>query len=320
MGIVRTRKKKQLYTALASAGATAVIAAGGFYWFYQESHDREIELKNKYQAQVEELEDVAAQSVLGYALKEPVARGDVITGDDIKEVYVSEAGAGDLFLYNLIDSPDHTFYARADLSAKTTLTNAMVYEDEKVNDDTREIEYSFIELPSKIAVGEYIDIRIQFPTADEYVLLSKKKVKDVVGTTVWFDIDEGELLTMSSAIVDAYLEQGTKIYAVNYVDDQMQPKASMTYPVKDNVKELISSSPNIVERAKLNLEKQNRARLEQNLTDMGIDQKATVETGAAAVQSKVNQENAQRTAEERVNALNEQSQTQTQEDLVGGSE
>lgn len=284
--------------------------------------EREIALKQEYKEKMEKLQYVADQSENAYALNQDVQAGDQITQSMLEPVYVSKAAASDdRFLENTWKAAEEEgipYFAKTDLKAKTPLTKSIVYAEEMITNDIREGEYSFIELPSKIQVGSYIDIRIQFPTGDDFVLFSKKKVKDTVGVSLWVDVDEGEIMTMSSAIVDAYVE-GAKIYAMPYVDGHMQQKAEMTYPVKLNVKELIEKNPNIVNIAKLNLEQQNRARVEENLKVMDEITREKVSSGEQATKSAVSQDQEKRSAEERINSVNEQAQ-QEQAELVGGSE
>ena len=49
-------------------------------------------------------------------------------------------------------------------------------EDIKTLDDLRKQEYNMLVLPSQLATGEYIDIRLALPTGQDYVVLGKKKV------------------------------------------------------------------------------------------------------------------------------------------------
>lgn len=319
MGI-RLRTKKLIYSGLAGAGIMLLLSSTGGYLAYNKMEEREIALKREYKGKMEALQLVADQSENALALNQDVAKGEQITESMLTEVYVPEgAAAGDRFLLNTWEAAGDTpYFAKTDLTANTLLTESIVYAEEMITNDIREGEYSFIELPSKLEVGKYIDIRIQFPTGDDFVLFSKKKVKDALGVTVWFDIDEGEIMTMSSAIVDAY-EQGAKIYALPYVDEHMQQKSEMTYPVKLNVKELIEKDPNIVNIAKLNLEQQNRARVEENLKALDEITKEKIRAGEAATKNALTQDQEKRSAEDRINALNEHQQ-QEQYDLVGGGE
>lgn len=317
MGI-RLSTKKLIYSGLAGATGMIVICGVGGYFGYNHMQEKEIRLINQYEEELSVLEKTAAQSEIAYALKTDIEKGTVITEDMLNRVYVPTYAISE----DVVEPPDltlkgdGTLFAKTDLKANTVLVESMFYSNENISNDAREAEYSFIELPSNVAAEKYVDIRIQFPTGDEYVVLSKKRVNNIAGMTVWMNVEESEILTISSAIVDAYV-QGAKIYAMPYVDSQMQKASTVTYPVKDNVKELITDSPNVVNFAALRLEERNRLRLENNLNALDEDAKAKVENGDS--QTNLKAEESKSTAEDRMNELNSQA-VQQQQDLIGGGE
>lgn len=280
-------------------------------------HDKQLALIDKYEKQIDELEFIAGNSEVAYSLRDPVVKGEVITESMLQKVYVPNGAKSEdiILLPDLELKGKPTLYAKTELSANTVLTKSMFYQEENITNDIREGEYSFIEIPSNVKKDSYVDLRIQFPTGDDYVVLSKKKVKNLSGITMQMNVGEGEILTISSAVVDAYLE-GAKIYAVPYVDEHMQVESIMTYPLKQNVKELMESSPNVVNIAKYHLEKQNRQRLENYLQVMSEEQRSKVESGESVQSSKVEADNARKSQEERLNEANKAAEQQ--QDLIGG--
>lgn len=282
--------------------------------FYTKSQERELALRTKYKAELDVLSETVQQNAKGYALKEDVERGSILTKDLLVEVTLPNA-AKSVDALELIDVNNFTHFARTDLKANTVLVDSMVYKEENVPNDLREGEYSFIELPTNLKSDDFVDVRIQFPNGDDYIFLSKKKVKDVVGLTLWVDMNEGEQLTMSSAIVDAFVEEA-KIYAMPYVDGPMQAASQVTYPVKSNVLELINESPNIVNRATLNLERQNRQRLENELNKTSKEERMKLREG----QSKNDNAREQDDAERELNEMNNQSETPSPDELIGNLE
>lgn len=158
-------------------------------------------------------------------------------------------------------------YLKIELKKNTPITSSMLFEDGVTPKDLRNQEFRLIELPTKLKKNDFVDVRIKFPTGQDYILLSKKKVEDLANNTVWYQMNEKEILTMSSGIVDAYLNDAT-IYALSYVDPYMQEKAAVTYPPNQRVLDLIESDPNIVEVAKTELERQYRKKLEAELKAM----------------------------------------------------
>lgn len=135
--------------------------------------------------------------------------------------------------------------------AKTMVTKDMVSEiDNQVTKDLRMQEFNMILLPSQLKNGDYVDIRYSLPTGENYIVLPKKRVIYTTQTGIWLELTEDELLTIENAIVEAYAIDGSRIYAIQYVEPGMQDAAIATYPVNQATLTLIQSSPNIVQTAK----------------------------------------------------------------------
>lgn len=130
---------------------------------------------------------------------------------------------------------------------------AFIYEEDgkiKVNSGVRMEEYNMISLPSKLKVGDYIDIRLQLPTGETFIVASKKYVEDTDETTVWVKVSEEEILAINNAIVEAYSMKGSKIYANVYVEGGYQGKADVTYVPSEAVLQLIDGDGNIINTAR----------------------------------------------------------------------
>ena len=144
--------------------------------------------------------------------------------------------------------------AKLDLTAGTTLTESMIADSEEVTtDDIRMQEYNMIVLPTELVIGDYIDIRLQLPNGQDFIVISKKKVENANADTIWMKLSEDETLTMSSAIVEAYIMTGSKLYAVTYVEAGNQKQAVATYMPNSAVVDLINTDSNITAEAKSNL-------------------------------------------------------------------
>lgn len=140
---------------------------------------------------------------------------------------------------------------KINVPAGTIITKDMLVEsDALTTDDQRIQEYNMILLPSQLKSGDYIDIRFSLPKGQDYIVLSKKKVLQCTSTGIWMKLSEDELLTLQNAIVESYTIQGSKLYAIEYSEPGLQAKAEQTYPVSQEVLELINKNPNVVETAK----------------------------------------------------------------------
>ena len=138
-----------------------------------------------------------------------------------------------------------------------------------------------IVLPMDLATGDYVDVRVQFPNGQDFIVVSKKEVEipNVNGTdsndTIWISLTEDEILHMSCAIVDVAQVKGAKIYATKYTEAGMQKAATPTFPVNESTSALIRSDSNILERAKNEVanryNNQNSANLRNNYIQSSIN-------------------------------------------------
>ena len=61
---------------------------------------------------------------------------------------------------------------------------------------------------------------------------------------------EDEILTLGNAVVEAYIMNGSKLYATIYTEPGRQKKSEVTYVTSDEVIKLIDKDSNIVEKAR----------------------------------------------------------------------
>ena len=193
--------------------------------------------------------------------------------DTISRVY-EEPATGEFYVYKLDASVMSTggkkerkkeylklqnvpVLAKVAMNANTVMTpNLVVQSDEVVTDDIRQQEYNMVILPVDLMTDDYVDIRLMTPGGQDFIVVSKAKVDipmnsdgTYVGDTVRINLREDEILSMSSAIVEAYGLLGAKLYATKYVEAGMQEPSMPTYTPNAAVTAQIQSNPNIVELA-----------------------------------------------------------------------
>ncbi|MCI8655115.1 MAG: hypothetical protein HFJ48_04505 [Clostridia bacterium] len=154
--------------------------------------------------------------------------------------------------------------AKLDMKMNTVVTLEMIAKsDERITDDVRKQEYNCVVLPLDLETGDYVDFRLLLPNGQDYIVVSKKQVtlataedpNPEVGTlwtssdTIWVNLREDEILSMSCAIVDAYKISGAKLYATVYKDPGMQRPATPTYLVNAETAALLQKDPNILSEA-----------------------------------------------------------------------
>lgn len=303
MSKIRQRTKNLLAAGSVGALCAAIVLSGVFFYYQWVTGKEKRALIQDYESQIEELLEEQRQLTDGrqqlYVLKRAIKAGTVITNEDVTTIQISRE-----------DAPSHALDKQAivgkisklDLPKNSPLLASMLYEAGITPDDLRNQEFSMIYLPTDLETNQYVDVRIQFPSGHDYIVLTKKRVEKLNGHTVFYTMNEQEILFMSSAIVDAFLNGG-RLYALSYVDPYMQEPAVTTYPPNPYVIALIEASPNIVEKASLKLESRMREQLEQELNEMDEQDKRQVINGRESI--------------EELQTRREQAETRMMEESVG---
>lgn len=263
---LRKQSRQMIYAGLTGAGAVGLLFGGYVIYNVITMNDTKSEMESQYASAYEQKEAELLQQwntgAQGWVTVRDVEAGEPILPEDIKLIAVPDAQAP-RNLWSSTKQMDGQV-AKIELKKGTAITTEMVYEDTPAPPDLRNRELQVVLLPTSLAQGDNIDVRIQFPTGQDYILLSKKKVERLNEATLWITMTEEEILSLSSAIVDAYLHKAS-IYALTYVEPQFQTAAIPTYPANSEVLKLLESDPNIVRRAEQELSRQVRSSLESSL-------------------------------------------------------
>ncbi|WP_438350947.1 SAF domain-containing protein [Paenibacillus sp. FA6] len=288
MSKIRQRTKNLIVAGLVGAISMGIVASGGaIYMINQQANDQRL-LRVDYESKLKEaeklLQDQQAIMEKVVVTSKELPAGVELTEEDLKIIQIPETEAP----ANMVHSKNDLIgkILKIDVGVNTPVMNSIVFEEGVTPNDLRAQEYNVMELPTQIRKGQFVDVRISFPTGEDFIVLSKKKVNDVSVTTVWYNVNESEILAMSSATVDAYLNSA-KIYATTYVDPFMQDKAIENYPVNLQVIDLIESDPNVLVKASEQLKKSVRRNLELNLSEMNETDKVRIENGDVILQQRV---------------------------------
>lgn len=263
---LRQKTKQMLIAGFIGAAAVGALFTG--YALIQERGERagRQALTQAYEEQLEDLREIARKETAeGWVVTREIVAGHPVKQEDLKLVKlpVDSIPADVLSAQKQVSGK----YAKVSLQPRTLLTETLLYEEEPTPDDLRWREMSFVQLPGLLERSDVVDIRIQFPTGQDYILLSKKKVEELASGTVTLTVGEAEILSLSSAIVDAYLHKAS-IYALAYVEPYLQKKPVPTYPSNEAVMQLIKKDPNIVQQAEAVLSANARKGLESDLLTM----------------------------------------------------
>lgn len=155
-------------------------------------------------------------------LKRAVVQGEIITSDMIETVNVNNntVPTGVVSSASIVG-----LTAKYNIAAKVPITGDMVSE-EVVAADVRNVEINTVLMPSDLVEGDTVDIRVMFPNGTDYIVLAQKNIDKIYDTTFWMKLSEDEIQLFNSAVVDSYLNSGSKLYALRYADSDAQVKTS----------------------------------------------------------------------------------------------
>ena len=187
-----------------------------------------------------------------YVVNKDLKSGTPITKEDLTLVQATK----DVVPTDYIGENDITEYtiAKVDITQGTVISKGLINEStQKTTADLREQQYNMIVLPQYLEVNDYIDIRLTLANGQDFIVVSKKRIKEITEDTIWIDLYEEETVTMTNAIVEAYKQRGAKLYAATYVDPGNQANAIPTYMPNPEVINLINADKNIADEARRGL-------------------------------------------------------------------
>lgn len=189
-----------------------------------------------------------------YVVTEEIKSGEVISDSKLTKKSVPSS----VIPQNILSAElTENTIAKIDLQPGTVITDNMIVEsDQKTTNDLRKQEYNMVILPSQIKSGDYIDIRLRLSNGVDYIVASKKcveipELEEVpTGNSIVIKMNEAEIMAMSNAIIEAYIDQGSLLYATTYVEPGLQQTVIPTYIPSGAVQSAINSNPNIEQEAK----------------------------------------------------------------------
>ena len=181
--------------------------------------------------------------------------------DETDNFYIEKNGSKEYIELNSIP-----LIAKVTMKKNTIITKELVAKGQnELADDMRTEQYNSFVLPMDLQTGDYVDVRLMLPSGQNFIVVSKKEVQiPTVGgadslDTVIMNVSEEEILTLSSAILDAYRIIGSKLYVTKYTEAGMQKAATPTYVVTAETAALMNSDPNILNKAKEALRERYRS-------------------------------------------------------------
>ena len=240
--------REKVVTIIAILGVTTVTNLGQFA--LQNIEKKRI--AEEYQAQVDAANATLEQLgnlVTCYTIegRDDIEPGDPVVEDDIGDLLLPESSVTEQY----ITDPKEVVgkYYKIAVHPGTPLTKDMFMED-IIDDTIRDIDIVIDSWPVGLKVGDYIDVRLTYPKGEDYIVLPHKRVYDINGSSIKVHLSEREILFFGAAVIDKAVNAsyGSTITATKYVDPGMQQPALVYYQVPDNIMEVISNDPNILDK------------------------------------------------------------------------
>jgi hypothetical protein len=220
-------------------------------------------VKRNYGTKVSRLEQqVTNHSKTIYIAKENIASGMVIG----KSMLEQRTVISDLGLHYFFQDEDLGKLSGVDIEKGCYLLKSMIMEED-IDDSLREEEFGMLHLNSNLKENDFVDVRILYPTGENYTVLSKVRLRELSleENDCFFWLTEEEILMMHSAIVDTYIHEGTKLYTSKYVKPAVQKASAVNYDPSTQVQQLIYTHPDIVKKASSSLSMARREDMEKRI-------------------------------------------------------
>ncbi|WP_061311255.1 hypothetical protein [Clostridium botulinum] len=204
---------------------------------------------------INNIEKEKEKEVRGYILTKNVNQGDRINIErDLREITLPK----ELMPDNCSSKEKiKDKVVKMDLQSKTVITDSVLLQKEdRLTQDLRKQDYAHFILNKNLQKGNYIDVRLKKKDGSDFVVVSKKQVLDLNGSSIVIKINDSERSYINNATVEASVT-GATLYTTIYVDPQNQVPAQIDYEINKNIKSLIKNNPNVVKSAEQELQNRN---------------------------------------------------------------
>lgn len=208
-------KKKVIATGIIAFTIPVVLGSVAFMQYNKKKEAEIAELKRK------------SETTKGYVFADNLLEGDIIAASDLLLVDIKGESAP---IDSFSGSRDEIVGRRLRINAekRTIVTESMLMDEVDLHPELSERlqEFNMLLLPSDLNQGDYVDIRITFPSGENYVVVAGKEVKKLGTTvdsnTIFLQLDEEEIVRTTAAILESYMSDGIKVYVTKYVEPSAQ--------------------------------------------------------------------------------------------------
>ncbi len=183
--------------------------------------------------------------------KNDIPHGTVISNEDLIRMDIPKSEGV------LVEEKDFVGKtAVINIVSNLQITPEMLIEDTPIgqSDEKMLYEIPFVTVGKSVNEGDFVDVRLFVPNGDDFIVLSKKEIRQIIREEnakeekIVVLLSEKEIITLSSAYNDLRLLKGSKMYLAKYVDGTLQESALATYPVNKYVENLIKTNNLVTEK------------------------------------------------------------------------
>lgn len=241
-----TQKQKVILTIVIVA--TLIVGAGITFGVMKWKMDT---MQSTYERQVDTLKNTIKS--IGpiescYTVLKQTSAGGRILQSDLVPVNIPQSCVGESYILDPASIVGK--YYKVAINTGTPITSDMIMED-KITDDLREVDITSDTWPIGLKEGDFIDYRLVFPQGEDFIVLSHLRVMQINDKTLKVYVTERELMFYGSALIEKFLysQNGATTYMTKYLEPGVQKAAKISYCVPDNIKAMIVTDPNILDKA-----------------------------------------------------------------------
>ncbi len=231
------------------------------------------QIKAQYEAVTLNLQSqIDSVRYMAYVANTDIPAGTAITEQNVTPTVISTSMSPSFY----ITEEDIGKIAVVDIRTGEAVCTNMIGND--LLSTLRECEFAMIVLNANLVQNDFVDVRIMYTNGENYSVLPKKGVKGINYETneVYFWLDEEDIMLISSAIVDVYMNPGSILYTTKYIEDGQEAIVANYQPSAD-VMAAMANDPNLVATATARLNASMRNSIEERLSVLNEGSKSPVD-------------------------------------------
>lgn len=227
-----------------------VIGLGAFgTWHFYDKNENQLEqnrILTEQNAQVQAQLNSIGSMMTVYQTATKCYSGKVIQESDLIAVSIPASTTGETTITSISDLVGKVY--KVNINPGTILSTDMLMEK---TDDTKKKyvrDITFNSIPIGTMAGDYIDIRIILPNAEEYVVLSHCLIERLYDTTITIKVSEEEHAILNALFQDlGNYSEYCLAYMTKYIEPGNDTDTVSYYPVQHEMENIIRFNPNIAD-------------------------------------------------------------------------